>query len=75
MQATHRSRSAAVAAPWPMSKGLIWGICLPVPIAGSILYYVWKNSHPDAAKYANRASWICWGSFFLFVFAMTSIFG
>jgi hypothetical protein len=60
MHATKSSRPAAAAA-FPMPKGLIWGLCVPAPIAGSILYYVWRRSHPEAANYANRASWICWG--------------
>jgi hypothetical protein len=74
MHTTERSRPAAAAA-FPLPKGLIWGLCVPAPIAGSILYYVWKNSHPEAARYANRASWVCWGVFFLGVCALGALAG
>ena len=31
---------------------------LLLPLVGAILYYVFKNSKPRAAKMANRCSWI-----------------
>jgi len=71
---THKL-SAPSAAAWPMPKGLIWGLCVPAPIAGSILYYVWRNSHPEAARYANRASWVCWGTLFLGFMLVVSVLG
>jgi len=33
-----------------------WWISFLVPIAGAILYYVWKPSMPNKAKQANKAS-------------------
>lgn len=71
---THKL-SAPSAAAWPMPKGLIWGLCVPAPIAGSILYYVWRTSHPEAARYANRASWVCWGTLFLAFILIGSLVG
>jgi len=67
--------AAASQAAWPMSKGLIWGLCVPVPITGSILYYVWRSSHPDAARYANRASMVCCGVFIAGFLALGSLAG
>jgi hypothetical protein len=67
--------SASLEAAWPMPKGLIWGLCVPAPIAGSILYYVWRNSHPEAARYANRASWVCWGTLIVAMLAVSSLAG
>lgn len=75
MQTIERSHSAAVAAAWPMPKSLIWGLCVPMPIAGSILYYVWRRSHPEAARYANIVSFVCWGVLFLGLFALGAFFG
>jgi hypothetical protein len=46
---------------YPLTKGLIWVLCLvATPFCGSILYYAWRGKHPDAAKYANRVSWVSW---------------
>ena len=45
----------------PMKAGYIWAMCiLLTPICGAVLYYAWKDEHPEAARYANRASWISW---------------
>jgi hypothetical protein len=45
--------------PFPLSKGVIWVMCLAMPvICGSVLYYVWKGDNLKAANYANRVSWL-----------------
>jgi hypothetical protein len=45
----------------PLSKGVIWTLCLLcTPLAGAILYYVWKKEHPYAANLANKISWLSW---------------
>ena len=48
---------------FPLPKAVIALVCLLVPIWGSaILYYAWKNTHPEAARYVNRLGWISFGS-------------
>jgi hypothetical protein len=40
-------------------KAALWLACLLLtPLCGAILYYVWKRRRPDAARYANRVSWV-----------------
>jgi hypothetical protein len=47
--------------PFPLSKGVIWLLCLGLtPLCGAILYYVWKKDNLPAAKYANNVSWLSW---------------
>lgn len=48
--------------PYPLQPKIIWILCLLcTPLAGAILFYVWKKGHPEAANLANRISWISWG--------------
>ena len=44
-------------ADFPISRGVLWLLnFFATPLIGAILYYVWKDTHPAAAKYANRVS-------------------
>ncbi len=71
-----RSQATTVRPPdWPLSKGWIWGLSLLLPVAGSALYYAWRRDPPDAASYANRASWLGWGLLLLVVFIGASLEG
>ena len=46
---------------FPASKGTIWALCLVLtPLCGAFLYYAWRKKYPEAARYANRASWLSW---------------
>lgn len=52
---------AASEPEFPLAKPAIWALCiLLTPICGAVLYYMWKEKHPEAAKFANRASWVSW---------------
>jgi|GEM_PF-5953051 len=46
-------------AVFPLPKPIIVLVCLFFPIWGSsILYWVWKGSHPEAARFALRTGWL-----------------
>lgn len=45
-------------AAWPMSEGAIIAINLCAPLAGAMMYYAWRNKHLEAARFANRMSFI-----------------
>jgi hypothetical protein len=69
-----RPLAATVSEPtFPLPRGAIWGICAVVPLAGSVLYYAWKRTHPAAARYANRTSWICWGMWIAALYTWRSL--
>ncbi len=44
---------------WPLPRFVIVLLCLVAPVlSGSVLYYLWIGRHPEAARFANRTSWI-----------------
>jgi hypothetical protein len=52
----------AGAPEFPLPRGVIAILCLFFPIVGgAALYYAWRKSHPEAARYANRLSWLIMG--------------
>lgn len=52
------------------SGSILWGLPgLFFPIAGWILYYVWKDKKPKTAKVANIGAWIGFASALLMTIA------
>ncbi len=51
----------------PISKNRIQAMCLLLltPFCGAFLYYGLRAKHPEAAKYANRMSWLSWAVWIL----------
>lgn len=64
----------AVDATFPMDRWAIWLMCFVLtPISGAILHQQWKREHPEAAGYANRASLIAFGIYFV-VFVIHTVY-
>jgi hypothetical protein len=53
------SRPPQPTQPYPLPTWTIWVLCLAMtPFCGAVLYHAWKKDHPEAARYANRVSWV-----------------
>lgn len=63
---TASSHARAPQPGFPLPKPVIVLVCLFVPLWGTlILHYMWRNTHPEAARYVNRLGWLMYGGLFL----------
>ncbi len=52
------------------AEGWEIALCIFIPIAGAILYYVYKKDQPTAAKTLNRVSMLAFLGWFLLGFGL-----
>ena len=63
---TYPVHAAVAPAAFPLPRAVIALLCLAFPVlGGTVMYYAWKDRHPQAARYANRLSWLLFGPLLL----------
>lgn len=68
--------SRADGAAFPIPKLLIVVLAVVAPLwGGTIMYYLWKDTYPAAARLANRVSWAVLGVFLATAFVAGVVAG